>query len=128
MPNDLLIVALFVWLVAALIALSGRGTIVARALLSLGSAAGILAALFALPDGTAAVARKTRDPRLPNPGTLLKRVHGKKEHVVKVLQNDFEYKGKRHRSLSAIAREITGTSWNGFLFFGLAKRETGKEA
>ena len=47
---------------------------------------------------------------------------------MKVLQNDFEYKGKRHRSLSAIAREITGTSWNGFLFFGLVQRGSAKEA
>ena len=81
-----------------------------------------------LPDGKAVAAKRARDPRLPNAGTLLKRVHGKTEHVVKVLQNDFEYKGKRHRSLSAIAREITGTSWNGFLFFGLVQRGTTKEA
>jgi hypothetical protein len=67
--------------------------------------------------------KRERDPRLPNAGTLLRRVHGKTEHTVKVLERDFEYKGKRHRSLSAIARQITGTSWNGFSFFGLNQQE-----
>jgi hypothetical protein len=62
-----------------------------------------------------------RDPRLPSPGTALTRVFGKHEHTVKVLKDGFDYKGKPYRSLSAIAREITGTSWNGFTFFGLAK-------
>ena len=80
------------------------------------------------PDGHAAETERERDPRLPNAGTLLKRVHGKTEHVVKVLEHDFEYKGKRHKSLSSIARQITGTSWNGFLFFGLMQRGTAKEA
>ncbi len=55
MPNDLLTLALLAWLAAALIALTGRGLLVARALLFAGSAAGILAALLALPAGTAAV-------------------------------------------------------------------------
>lgn len=59
----------------------------------------------------------TRDPRLPAPGTVLTRSHGKTEHRVGVLDEGFEYKGKPYRSLSKIAREITGTSWNGFLFF-----------
>lgn len=59
----------------------------------------------------------SRDPRIPAPGTVLTRVHGKTEHRVTVLDDGFEYKGKPYRSLSKIAREITGTSWNGFLFF-----------
>ncbi len=62
-----------------------------------------------------------RDPRLPAPGSLLKRTFGKHEHVVKVLKEGFEFKGKNYGSLSAIAREITKTSWNGFTFFGLKK-------
>lgn len=41
--------------------------------------------------------------------------------VVKVLDNGFEYDRRRFTSLSAIAQEITGTKWNGYLFFGLAK-------
>jgi hypothetical protein len=67
------------------------------------------------PEPTAA--EPERDPRLPAPGTVLTRRHGKTEHRVTVLDKGFEYKGKPYRSLSKIAREITGTSWNGFLFF-----------
>ena len=50
-----------------------------------------------------------RDPRLPEPGTVITRTHGGKEHKVKVLADGFEYRRKRHRSLSRVAREITGT-------------------
>jgi hypothetical protein len=39
--------------------------------------------------------------------------------VVKILDNGFEYDGRRFPSLSAVAGEITGTRWNGFAFFGL---------
>ena len=39
--------------------------------------------------------------------------------VVKVLDEGFEYQERRYSSLSAIARQITGTRWNGFAFFGL---------
>ena len=42
--------------------------------------------------------------------------------VVKVLGDGFEYESRRYRSLSAIAREVTGTRWNGLLFFGLTER------
>jgi Protein of unknown function (DUF2924) len=59
----------------------------------------------------------TRDPRLPDVGTVLTRVHDGVEHQVTVLADGFEYQGQRHRSLSKVARLITGTSWNGFLFF-----------
>lgn len=71
-----------------------------------------------------------RDPRLPAPGTRIYRQHGGKRHAVLVRAADFEYRGRRFPNLSQIAREITGTNWNGYLFFGLAKRsraKTGKE-
>jgi hypothetical protein len=45
--------------------------------------------------------------------------------VVTVLENGFEYQSRRYRSLSAIAREVTGTRWNGLLFFGLLERRNG---
>lgn len=61
------------------------------------------------------------DARLPMPGSLLMKQHKGETHVVKVLDNGFEYNGQVCRSLSAIAQEITGTKWNGFLFFGIAK-------
>ena len=44
------------------------------------------------------------------------------EHVVTVLADGFDYEGRPYRSLSAIARAITGTRWNGWTFFGLRGR------
>ncbi len=62
----------------------------------------------------------SRDPRLPLPGTLLAREFQGRDIVVKVLDNGFEFDGRRYKSLSAIAQEVTGSKWNGFLFFGIA--------
>lgn len=64
------------------------------------------------------------DDRLPMPGSLLVRDYRGQQVVVKVLEDGFEYADRRYSSLTAIAQEVTGTKWNGFLFFGL----TGKEA
>jgi hypothetical protein len=66
-----------------------------------------------------------RDGRLPQPGTLLTRSFAKRRIVVTVLKDGFEYQSQRYRSLSAIAREVTGTRWNGLLFFGLTGRRRG---
>jgi len=47
---------------------------------------------------------------------------GKRDHKVTVTaEGRFEYDGKSYRSLSAVARQITGTPWSGPLFFGLKK-------
>lgn len=62
-----------------------------------------------------------RDPRLPEPGKTIEREHGGKLHKVTVLDDSFVYEGKPYKSLSVIARVITGTSWNGFRFFNLNK-------
>jgi hypothetical protein len=53
------------------------------------------------------------------PGTLLVRDYQGRRHTVTVTAEGFEYCGKPYRSLSPIAREITGTNWNGPAFFGL---------
>lgn len=54
-----------------------------------------------------------------SPGTrLLREWQGRTHHVLAV-ENGFEYDGRVWRSLSAIARSITGTAWSGPLFFGL---------
>jgi hypothetical protein len=66
------------------------------------------------PPGSVGAAR---DPRLPSAGTVVRRVHGTADHSVTVLDDGFEYLGERYRSLSKIARVITGTPWNGYLFF-----------
>jgi len=50
-----------------------------------------------------------RDPRLPLPGTLLVREFRDKTIVVKVLDEGFEYDNRRYKSLSAIARKVTGS-------------------
>lgn len=62
-----------------------------------------------------------RDPRLPPAGTTLRRQYGKGLHIVVVEDDAFVFRGQRHDSLSKVARLITGTSWNGFTFFGLTK-------
>ena len=66
--------------------------------------------------------RDGRDPRLPVSGSLLSREFKGFIHEVQVLEREFTYRGRSYRSLSAIAKEITGTPWNGFLFFGLIGR------
>lgn len=53
------------------------------------------------------------------PGTRLLREWQGQTHHVTVLSNGFAYDGTTHRSLTAIARQITGTRWSGPLFFGL---------
>jgi hypothetical protein len=65
---------------------------------------------------------KARDPRLPAPGEWIRRIDGGKEHQVKVREHGFEYDGEVFRSLSGVARKITGVSWNGYrYFFGCAE-------
>ena len=63
--------------------------------------------------------RRNLDARLPMPGTRLKRIFKGHEYQVEVLDNGFEYDGEVYRSLSAVAHTITGSHWNGYLFFGL---------
>jgi hypothetical protein len=55
------------------------------------------------------------------PGTILTREWQGTLHQVRVLENGFEFEGKRLTSLSEAARKITGTRWSGPLFFGLKK-------
>ena len=44
------------------------------------------------------------------------------EYIVTVTADGFEWQGRPYKSLSAIARAITGTRWNGWVFFGLKNR------
>lgn len=59
------------------------------------------------------------DQRLPIAGAELVREYKGRAIIVTVLEDGFFYEGQRYRSLSAIAKEVTGTHWNGFDFFGL---------
>ena len=58
----------------------------------------------------------------PIAGTRLIREWRGVEHGVTVRQDDYEYQGRPYKSLSAIARAITGTRWNGLVFFGLKNK------
>ena len=55
----------------------------------------------------------------PIAGTRLIRDYQGTEQVVTVLQDGYEWQGRPYRSLSSVARAITGTRWNGWVFFGL---------
>ena len=61
-------------------------------------------------------------PRGPLAGTTLVREWRGEQIRVEVHENGFEWRGTMFRSLSGVARAITGTTWNGRLFFGLTKR------
>jgi Protein of unknown function (DUF2924) len=80
--------------------------------------------LDALADQLEPKAVRRRDPGRPVAGTQLRREWKGIEHVVLVREQDFEYNGQPYKSLSAVARKITGSRWNGPLFFGL--RQNGK--
>lgn len=56
------------------------------------------------------------------PGTRLIRQYKGEKHEVITTESGFRYKDKEYTSLSTIARHITGTSWNGKVFFGVKKR------
>ena len=62
-----------------------------------------------------------RNNGLPVTGTRLIREWKGVEHCCTVLEDGFEYQGRQFKSLSAVARAITGTRWNGRLFWGVGK-------
>ena len=70
-------------------------------------------------DGGNVVTRRIRADLRPIAGTRLLREWQGVEQVVTVLPDGFEWQGRPYQSLSAIARAITGTRWNGWVFFGL---------
>ena len=82
----------------------------------------VLQGKSAVPTAKTSILAPSRDPRLPPPGKVLTRVYKEMEHRVTVLDDGFEFQGDHHRTLSQIAKKITGTQWNGFTFFGLQRR------
>ncbi len=76
-------------------------------------------------DGGNVELRRIRADSRSLPGTRLIREYDGVQHVVTVRADDFEYEGRPYRSLSAIARHITGTRWNGWVFFGLRQPGAG---
>jgi hypothetical protein len=73
-------------------------------------------------DGGDPVLRRRPAKDRPIAGTQLIREYQGVEHCVTVRNEDFEYQGRPYKSLSAIARTVTGTRWNGLVFFGLKNR------
>ena len=64
---------------------------------------------------------RVRDHRLPAPGTVLTRPYRGRTIAVTILENGFEYEGRRFDSLSAVAKAISGSHCSGLAFFGLTK-------
>ena len=62
-----------------------------------------------------------RDARLPPPGTIITRDYKGRQLQVQVLQRGLEYDGQVYKSLSAVAKAITGSHCNGHLFFRMGK-------
>ena len=65
--------------------------------------------------------RFDHDPRLPVHGSLITREYKGQTFIVRVLPKGFEYEGEIYRTLSAVAKAITGKHWNGYHFFRLGK-------
>jgi hypothetical protein len=62
------------------------------------------------------------------PGTQLIRQWQNTTHTVVVLDDGFALDGRTHKSLSAVAKVITGTNWNGYAFFGIKRAARGNKA
>ncbi len=65
------------------------------------------------------------DPRNPIVGTRLVRQWDGVEHTVTVMRDGFDWDGRKFKSLSAVAKAITGVHWNGYRFFGLREAKRG---
>ena len=73
--------------------------------------------------------KKPCDPRLPAPGQWLSREFQGQTVSVEILETGFRYQERVYKSLSAVARYVTGVQWNGFSFFhvlGRAERHHGR--
>jgi hypothetical protein len=82
-------------------------------------------ALLGVDDADTSSKSKTaraHDPRLPPPGTLLRRPYKGMILQVQVQEDGFVFEGQRYPSLSAVAKAITGSHCNGFLFFRLTPK------
>lgn len=66
------------------------------------------------------------DDRVPPPGSVLTRNYKGRTLQVLVLKEGFEFEGETYPTLSALAKKVTGSHVNGFLFFGLTKRKEAK--
>lgn len=78
--------------------------------------------LIRIGEGQSKIKTRRKAEVVIVPGTVLIREFGDREHRVTALgDGGFEYAGQRFKSLSAVARHITGSQWSGPVFFGLIK-------
>jgi hypothetical protein len=75
------------------------------------------------PAARVAHASRPLDPRMPAAGTQLIKRYKDQTLTVTVLQDGYHFEERVYKSLSAIARQVTGTQWNGYVFFGLGLRK-----
>ena len=64
----------------------------------------------------------SQDGRLPMPGATVTREYKGQTIEVRVLPHGFDYEGEVYGTLSAVAKKVTGTHWNGYHFFRLGKK------
>lgn len=84
----------------------------------------MLRRLAELGNKTSSPSEALRQPTVVlKPGTRLVREWDGETHTVEVLEGQFRWRGRPYRSLSMIAKEITGAHWSGPRFFGLRKRK-----
>jgi hypothetical protein len=69
-----------------------------------------------------ATLRVPGNDRLPRPGTILTRRYKGRTLQVEVLEQGFAFEGKAYRSLSALAKAVTGSHCSGLFFFGLTEK------
>ena len=74
-------------------------------------------------DGRRSGKRKPRMDAKPIAGTRLVREWKGVQQTVTVLADGYEWQGRPFQSLSSVARAITGTQWNGWIFFGLKNQQ-----
>ena len=60
---------------------------------------------------------------MPATGTQLIKRYKDQTLTVTVLEDGYQFEERLYKSLSAIARQVTGTQWNGYLYFGLGLRK-----
>jgi hypothetical protein len=72
-----------------------------------------------------AAIRLSEDGRLPMPGAVIARQYKGQSVEVRVLPDGFEFEGEVYRTLSAVAKKVTGTHWNGYHFFRLGTKGNG---
>ena len=83
--------------------------------------------LIRIGESQSKIKMRRRSEIIVVPGTVLVREYGDAEHRVTALPDGgFEYASQQFKSLSAVARRITGSQWSGPLFFGL--KPSGREA